>query len=92
MSATLATANLAAPLRPLAETAALFRQECTALDHLIEELFRDVEQLREELARKGDEIEEGRRVLCWLHGPEELIPEGGHAPLEREEIAVAEEA
>jgi peptide/nickel transport system ATP-binding protein len=37
-------------------------------------------------------IEDGRRVLCWLHGPEELIPEGGRAPLEREEIAVAEEA
>jgi exonuclease SbcC len=42
----------------------MFRQECTALDHLIEELFRDVEQLREELARKGDEIEEGRRKLA----------------------------
>jgi peptide/nickel transport system ATP-binding protein len=36
----------------------------------------------------GDE----RRVLCWLHGPEEEIPEGGTAPLEREEIAVADEA
>jgi hypothetical protein len=34
----------------------------------------------------------GQRVLCWLHGPEEEIPEGGKAPLEREEIAVAEEA
>ncbi len=34
----------------------------------------------------------GQRVLCWLHGPEELIPEGGTEPLEREEIAVAEEA
>src|SRR5262245_34815700 len=64
VSATLASANLAAPLRPLAETAAQFRQECTALDHLIEELFRDVEQLREELVRKGDEIEEGRRKLA----------------------------
>jgi DNA repair exonuclease SbcCD ATPase subunit len=60
----LATANLAPPLRPLAETAAQFRQECSALDHLIEELFRDVEQLREELARKADEIEEGRRKLA----------------------------
>ena len=36
--------------------------------------------------------EDERRVLCWLHGPEELIPEGGTAPLEREEIAVADEA
>jgi oligopeptide/dipeptide ABC transporter ATP-binding protein len=33
-----------------------------------------------------------RRVECWLHGPEERIPEGGTAELEREEIAVAEEA
>jgi oligopeptide/dipeptide ABC transporter ATP-binding protein len=36
--------------------------------------------------------ETGQRVLCWLHGPEELIPPGGTEPLEREEIAVAEEA
>ncbi len=64
MTATLVSANLAPPLRPLAETAALFRQECSALDHLIEELYRDVEQLREELAKKGDEIEEGRRKLA----------------------------
>jgi peptide/nickel transport system ATP-binding protein len=33
-----------------------------------------------------------RRVECWLHGPDELIPEGGTAPMEREEIAVADEA
>ena len=64
MTATLISANLAPPLRPLAETAALFRQECSALDHLIEELYRDVEQLREELAKKGDEIEEARRKLA----------------------------
>jgi peptide/nickel transport system ATP-binding protein len=37
-------------------------------------------------------IGEGRRVLCWLHGPDELIPPGGTVELEREEIAVAEEA
>jgi chromosome segregation ATPase len=48
----------------LAETAALFRQECFALDHLVEELYRDVEQLRDELAHKGDEIEENRRKLA----------------------------
>jgi peptide/nickel transport system ATP-binding protein len=36
--------------------------------------------------------EQDRRVLCWLHGPEENIPEGGTVPLEREQIAVAEEA
>ena len=35
---------------------------------------------------------DGRRVLCWLHGPEEEIPEEGTSMLEREEIAVAEEA
>jgi peptide/nickel transport system ATP-binding protein len=33
-----------------------------------------------------------RRVLCWLHGPEPQIPDGGTAALEREEIGVAEEA
>jgi peptide/nickel transport system ATP-binding protein len=34
----------------------------------------------------------GQRVLCWLHGPDERLPEGGDQPFEREEIAVAEEA
>jgi peptide/nickel transport system ATP-binding protein len=33
-----------------------------------------------------------RRVLCWLHGPHAEIPAGGTSALEREEIAVAEEA
>ncbi|MDH4176996.1 MAG: ABC transporter ATP-binding protein [Thermoleophilia bacterium] len=33
-----------------------------------------------------------RRVFCWLRGPEQAIPAGGTSPLEREEIAVAEEA
>jgi peptide/nickel transport system ATP-binding protein len=36
--------------------------------------------------------ETGQRVLCWLHGPEEEIPPGGKEPLEREAIAIAEEA
>jgi peptide/nickel transport system ATP-binding protein len=36
--------------------------------------------------------EPGRRVECWLHGPEEEIPPGGEMELEREEIAVADEA
>jgi peptide/nickel transport system ATP-binding protein len=31
-------------------------------------------------------------VDCWLHGPEELIPSGGTAPLDREDIGVADEA
>jgi peptide/nickel transport system ATP-binding protein len=34
----------------------------------------------------------GRLVQCWLHGPEELIPAGGTAPLERQEVGVADEA
>ena len=64
MSATLSTPNVAVPLRPLAETAALFRQECFALDHLVEELFRDVERLRDELLQKGEELDDGRRKLA----------------------------
>ncbi|NDL57550.1 ATP-binding cassette domain-containing protein [Phytoactinopolyspora sp. XMNu-373] len=31
-------------------------------------------------------------VECWLHGPDELVPENGHEPLVREEITVADEA
>jgi peptide/nickel transport system ATP-binding protein len=38
------------------------------------------------------ELEGGRRVLCWLHGPEQEIDDEGALRLEREEIAVAEEA
>jgi peptide/nickel transport system ATP-binding protein len=34
----------------------------------------------------------GRRVQCWLHGPEEEIPEGGTAELVRRELTVADEA
>jgi peptide/nickel transport system ATP-binding protein len=33
-----------------------------------------------------------QRVECWLHGPRDLIPEGGSEPLTREEITVADEA
>jgi peptide/nickel transport system ATP-binding protein len=36
--------------------------------------------------------ESGHRVECWLHGPEDEIPAGGHDPLEQEEIDVADEA
>jgi DNA repair exonuclease SbcCD ATPase subunit len=61
---TLSNQNVAVPLRPLAETAAQFRQECSALDHLVEELYRDVEQLRDELLKKADEIDEGRHKLA----------------------------
>jgi len=37
-------------------------------------------------------IAAGHVTECWLHGPEDEIPAGGEQPLEREEIAVAEEA
>jgi peptide/nickel transport system ATP-binding protein len=37
-------------------------------------------------------VQSGRRVSCWLHGPESEIPPGGEEPLERGEIAIAEEA
>jgi len=37
-------------------------------------------------------VGEGHVTECWLHGPEDEIPAGGEQPLEREEIAVAEEA
>jgi len=37
-------------------------------------------------------LEGGRRVLCWLHGPEQEIPAGGTRELEREQIGVADEA
>ena len=37
-------------------------------------------------------VEAGVEVECWLHGPDEEIPAGGTAQLEREEIDVAEEA
>ena len=37
-------------------------------------------------------LDGGRRVECWLHGPDREIPDGGTEELEREAIAVAEEA
>jgi peptide/nickel transport system ATP-binding protein len=36
--------------------------------------------------------EAGQRVVCWLHGPVDEVPAGGEAPLERGQIALAEEA
>ncbi|MGH2944966.1 MAG: ABC transporter ATP-binding protein [Solirubrobacteraceae bacterium] len=40
------------------------------------------------------EVPVGRtqRVSCWLHGPFDEVPDGGAEPLEREQIAAAEEA
>jgi peptide/nickel transport system ATP-binding protein len=40
----------------------------------------------------ADDSGSPQRVSCWLHGPEPQIPEGGERPLERAEIALAEEA
>ena len=34
----------------------------------------------------------GQRTSCWLHGPQDLIPEGGREALERSAIGIAEEA
>jgi peptide/nickel transport system ATP-binding protein len=34
----------------------------------------------------------GDRVSCWLHGPEALMPSGGTAQLQRQELARADEA
>jgi peptide/nickel transport system ATP-binding protein len=38
------------------------------------------------------DLDAGRRVLCWLHGPDELLVGDDRTPLERVELAVAEEA
>ncbi|HZC74924.1 MAG TPA: ABC transporter ATP-binding protein [Gaiellaceae bacterium] len=38
------------------------------------------------------QLDDTRRVQCWLHGPESRIPAGGELPLEREAIGVADEA
>ena len=37
-------------------------------------------------------LDGGRRVECWLHGPEREIPPGTAVPLEHEEVAIADEA
>jgi len=37
-------------------------------------------------------LDGNRRALCWLHGPDEEVADDGWSPLERQEIAVAEEA
>jgi peptide/nickel transport system ATP-binding protein len=49
-----------------------------------------------QVCSKKDPIEQrlpdGRRVACWLHGPDGAIPAGGRERLERAEIGVADEA
>jgi peptide/nickel transport system ATP-binding protein len=42
--------------------------------------------------RLHEESGSPQRVSCWLHGPRSEMPEGGERPLEREEIALADEA
>src|ERR1051326_2481900 len=37
-----------------------------------------------ELPPVEQRLDEGRRVLCWLHGPSQRVPTGGELPLERE--------
>jgi peptide/nickel transport system ATP-binding protein len=37
-------------------------------------------------------VDEGHVTECWLHGPEDEIPPDGDRPLERAEIAIAEES
>ena len=38
------------------------------------------------------ELDGGNRVSCWLHGPDDLVPPGGSAPMHRLELARADEA
>lgn len=64
MSALPESASLTGPLRPLAQTAALFREECHALDQLVAELYRDIERLQDALWHKAEEVEEGRKRLA----------------------------
>jgi hypothetical protein len=39
-----------------------------------------------------EELDGERRVLCWLHTSDERVGAVDRRPLEREELAVAEEA
>jgi SMC interacting uncharacterized protein involved in chromosome segregation len=64
VNATLATGTLAASWRPIEMAAAELRNECTALDQLVQELFSDLDRVRSELELKADEVEEGRRRLA----------------------------
>ena len=64
VSSTSSNQNGAAPLRPSGrDRSALFREETFALDHLVQELYRDIEMLSDELTSKGDELEMARCKL-----------------------------
>lgn len=49
---------------PLQTAAGAFREECSSLEQLVQELFSDIERLGQELESKADELEEGRRHLA----------------------------
>jgi chromosome segregation ATPase len=49
---------------PLQSAAGAFREECSSLEHLVQELFADLERLSAEIDAKADELEEGRRHLA----------------------------
>ncbi|MGI8980049.1 MAG: hypothetical protein ACR2FY_12570 [Pirellulaceae bacterium] len=49
---------------PLQTAASAFREECSSLEQLVQELFADLERLGGELWAKADELETGRRHLA----------------------------
>lgn len=49
---------------PLQTAAAGFRDECSALEQLVQELFADIDHLRAQLESQADELEEGRQHLA----------------------------
>jgi len=49
---------------PLQSAASAFREECSSLEQLVQELFADLDRLGAELESKADELEEGRRHLA----------------------------
>lgn len=49
---------------PLQTAAGAFREECSSLEQLVQELFADLERLGGELWAKADELEAGRRHLA----------------------------
>lgn len=49
---------------PLQNAAGAFRDECSSLEQLVQELFADLDRSSAELEAKADELEEGRRRLA----------------------------
>ena len=50
--------------RPVEQVAAELRHECSAVELLVQQLFGDIDRLRDELERRADEVEEARRRLA----------------------------